>query len=104
MGKKTAGTINLAVTREIVTVIPSSGIFSIDMFSDDISATTTFTIELSVGGTVYDVAQESGSDISDTLVVDEGKYVAITGKPGDKIKVNFAGATTGSVSYNYNAV
>lgn len=104
MGKKTSGTIDLEVTREIVTVIPSSGIFSIDMFSDDISDTTTFTIELSVGGTVYDVAEEAGSYISDTLVVDEGKYVAITGKPGDFVKVNFAGVTTGNVSYNYNAV
>ena len=102
--KLTSSSIDLEVTREIVATFPLDGLFSIDMLSDDISATTTFSVYGSVGGTNYDVLQDSGSDITDTLVVDETKYLAVAGRPGDKVKIVFAGATTGNVTYNVRAI
>jgi len=104
MSSKKTGTINLATIRYFTGVVPQNGIFSIELLSDDISASTDWSLQFSAGGTNYDTAQESGTDISETLVVDEPMHQAFNGVPGDYFKVLFAGETTGSVSYVINAV
>lgn len=102
--KLTTGSIDLSSVREIEATFPLDGIFSIDMLSSDVSETTTFSVQGSVGGTNYDILQDSGTDITDTLVVDETKYIAVAGRPGDKVKIVFAGSSTGNVAYNWRAI
>lgn len=104
MSSKKAGTINLATVRYFTGVVPQNGVFSIEMLSDDISASTAWNLQFSSGGVNFDNAQEAGVDITDTLVVDEPMYQSFNGIPGDYIKILFAGATTGSVDYVINAV
>lgn len=93
------GSIDLGVSRVIGLISPLDGNFAIQMLSSDISASTTFSLEVSLDGTNWDVAQEAGTDITDTLVQSETKVKIV--ETADKLyfRVIFAGATTGNVSY-----
>lgn len=95
-----SGSINLGATRFITGRVPQTGRATIQMLSANVSATTTFGLELSVDGVDFDVATESGTDVTDTLVVDEAKVFSFVADPGLKFRINFADATTGVVTYH----
>lgn len=100
---KRSGTIDLSVSRIIAGVTPTDGRFSVQMLSDDVSATTTFNLEFSLDGTNWDVAVDNGTDVSDTLVLDETKLVSYESDSGLNFRIIFIGATTGTVNYIVNA-
>ena len=104
MSSKKSSSIDLESVRYFTGVVPSNGVFSIEMKSTDLSADTTWNLQFSSGGTNFDNAQESGTDVSGTLVASTTTYEAFYGVPGDYIKVVFAGETTGNVAYVINAV
>ena len=84
--------------------IPSRGRFTIQMLSDDLSADTTWNLEVSADGITFANAQESGIDISGTLVAQEPTVRTFEGNPGDTWQITFAGATTGVVEIVVNGV
>lgn len=96
------GTIDLSSTREITLTGPISNIFSIELYSADLSGATTVNVKESVGGTYFDDARESGTAISGTLSASAALVFTIAGKHKNSYKFEFDGATTGSVSYTIN--
>lgn len=103
MALRTTGTLNLASSRYIaIGQARTRGSFSIQMKSTDVSETTTFTLEVSADNTNWDTAEESGTEISDTLVQSATKVKSFEVDPAMYFRINFAGATTGSVAYIIN--
>jgi len=103
MASKRSGTIDLEVSRVIKTVSPLDGVFSVQMLSNDISASTDFTLEVSCDGINWDTAKEFGSDISDTLVINETMVKSFEVDAGLYFRINFGGVTTGNVDYIVNS-
>jgi len=101
MGKK-AGSIVLASTRVIQGVVPQNGSFSIQLLCANLSAETTFNLELSCDKTNWDIAQEAGTDIVDSIVDDVTKVKSFDADPGMFWQIKFAGVTTGTVNYVIN--
>lgn len=97
--KQKTGTIDLSETREITFRGNINGLLNVFLFSGDVSADTTFTLEESGDDTNWDTSQEAGSDISDTLVQSEAMSKSFELIPGLYYKILFAGSTTGNVSY-----
>lgn len=98
------GSINLATVRFVNGVIPSKGRFTIELMSEDLSAETTFNVQISASGDNYANAQESGADIEGTIANSTATVKTYEGNPGDRFKILFAGATTGNVSYVINGL
>lgn len=98
MATKT-GSIDLGVSRVIGLISPLDGNFAIQMLSSDISASTTFSLEVSLDKTNWDVAEEAGSEITDTLVQSETKVKIIESADQLYFRVKFDGASTGTVNY-----
>lgn len=69
-----------------------------EMKSEDLSAETAFSPEISIGGTNFDVATESGIDITDSLKQNETKVVVYEGKPGLTIRLAAVSGKTGSLA------
>jgi len=103
MAKKT-GSIVLATVRSFVGVVPQKGTFSVQMLSANLSADTAFNLQFSLDNTNWDNAQESGTDISDTLVDDVVMIKSFEADPGISFRILFAGVTTGTVEYVINGV
>ena len=101
---KVSGSIVLGTTRVINGVVPLRGRFSIQLLCDNLSAETTFYLEMSADKTNYDVATENGVDIEDSILDGVAKFRAFEGNPGDYWRIRFDGATTGTVAYIVNAV
>ena len=101
MAKK-SGSIVLGTTRVIQGVVPSNGSFSVQLLCTNLSAETTFNLELSCDKTNWDIAQEAGTDISDTIVDDVVKVKSFEADPGMYWQIKFAGVTTGTVAYVIN--
>jgi hypothetical protein len=101
---KATGSIDLSESRIIGGVVPSRGRFSIQMLSENLSETTTFGLEISADGDNWDVAEEAGTDVTDTLVDDTTKVVSFESDPGMYWQIKFAGSTTGDVAYIINGV
>lgn len=99
---KITGTLDLSEGREIEFVSRQKGIFTIELFSDDLSEATTFTLQHSVGGTNFDTAQDAGSDISESLAADTAFVRSYEVDAGITFKIVFAGETTGEVAYQIN--
>lgn len=99
-----SGTINLASVRTITGVTPSDGRFSVQLLSADLSADTTVYLDLSLDGTNWGVAQESGADVSDTIVAATTKVISYSVDQGVYFRVRLDGATTGSVAYLTNGL
>lgn len=99
---KVTGAINLATVRSFGAAVPLKGIVSVQMLSENLSADTTWSLQLSLDKTNWDNAQESGTDISDTLVDDTVMIKSFEADPGIWWRILFAGATTGTVAYIYN--
>lgn len=97
------GTINLASVREIEGTTTKQRSFTIQLLSTDLSADTTVNLQISLDGTNWDNAQESGSDIALTLSDDTPLVVSFAIDPGIYFKILFGGATTGTVIYKHNA-
>jgi hypothetical protein len=76
------------------------GIGSVQMLSANISATTTFYLELSVDGTNWDNAVDAGVDVSDTLVVNVTKVVNFESMVGIYWRIRFASGNTGVITYH----
>ena len=96
------GTINLASVRYFTDRAPMDGELVIQMKSTNLSANTTFNLYLSLNGTDWDIAQESGTDISDTLIANETKIKSFLVNKGIHFKIEFTGVTTGLVQYLYS--
>jgi len=96
------GSIDLAVSRVIELTAPLSGVWAIQLDSADVSASTDLNVEVSLDGTNWDVARESGTDITDTLVQAETTVITVLGKAKNFYRINFEGATTGTVTYLVN--
>lgn len=99
---KTTGTIDLSEGL----VIPEEGLMklngqtaSIQLLSANISATTNFSLEFSLDGTNWDVANEGGSDVTDSLVQSETKILSFEGDPGIFYRIKLATGSTGDVAY-----
>jgi len=101
MAKK-SGSIVLATTRVIQGVVPANRMFSIQLLCNNLSAETTFNLEVSCDKTSWDIAQEAGTDIADTIVDDVAKLKSFEADPGLYWQIKFAGATTGTVNYVIN--
>ena len=93
------GQINLATVREFTGQVPTSGELAIQMKSADLSASTTFSFQLSLNGVDWDIAQESGTDITDTLTANDTKIKSVSAVPNILFKIKFDGVTTGTVAY-----
>lgn len=103
------GTIDLEVTGVIPDAVRTmgfnkfkkDGMLIMQLTSDDISTSVTWSLEVSADGTNWDVARESGTDITGTLVIDEPYVEAIDGLHGlyFRISIDVSGAPTGNVSY-----
>ncbi len=96
------GSIVLETVRYFTGIVPSKGSFSIELLSTNLSGDTTFSVQGSLSGDNWDNLQESGTDITDTLVNDTVMVKSFTADAGTKIKILFAGATTGTVTYTTN--
>ena len=96
------GIINLATNKEIKGKVPQSGVLTIQMKSTNISVTSTFNLWLSMNNNDWDIAQESGTDIADTLVLNETKLKTFVTDPSVYFKIVIAGTPTGNVSYIHN--
>lgn len=96
------GTIDLSSTREIELTAGLSNIFSIELYSADLSGATTVNVKESVGGTNFDDAKESGTAITGTLSASAALVFTIAGKNKNTYKFEFDGATTGNVTYIIN--
>ena len=95
------GQINLATVREFTGQVPSNGELTIQIKSADLSASTTFSFQLSLNGSGWDIAQENGTDITDTLVANEDKIKSFSVVPNILFKIKFDGVTTGIVTYTH---
>ena len=95
------GQINLATVREFTGKTPSNGELTIQMKSTNLSASTTFSFQLSLNGVGWGTAQENGTDITDTLVVNVDKIKSFSVVPDILFKIKFDGVTTGIVTYTY---
>ena len=103
MALRKTGTIDLNEGRVIsIGQARPRGKFSIQMKSTDVSETTTFTLEVSADNSNWDTAEESGTEISDTLVQSATKVLSVEVDPYMYFRINFAGSTTGSVAYVIN--
>ena len=96
------GTIDLSSTREIDLTAGLSNVYSIELYSADLSADTTVNVKESVGGVNYDDAKESGVAITGTLSASSALVFTILGKHKNHYKFEFDGATTGNVTYTIN--
>jgi hypothetical protein len=99
---KISGSIVLASVREITGIVPLDGRFSVQLLSTNLSGETTLNLYLSADGTNWDIAQEAGADIEDSIVDDVTKVLSFEADPAMYYKIVFAGATTGTVSYVKN--
>lgn len=99
---KITGSILLATVRSFGAAVPLKGVLTVQMLSANLSANTTFNLQLSLDKTNWDNAQESGTDISDTLVDDVTMIKSFEIDPGIYWRILFAGETTGTVDYIYN--
>lgn len=103
MALRKTGTIDLSEGRVIsIGQARPRGKFSVQMKSTDVSGTTTFSLETSLDGTNWGVAQEAGVDITDTLVQSATKVLSFDADPYAHFRINFAGETTGDVAYIIN--
>jgi len=100
--KKKTGTIALGTIRVIEFASPSDESFTIQLLSSDLSADTTFTLEQSMDGTNWDVSEESGTEISETLSQATTYCKSFDCDAGVYFRINFAGSTTGDVDYVIN--
>lgn len=98
------GSIVLGTIRYFTAKIPSRGKLTIQLLSENLSAETTFNVQISADGTAFQNAQEAGTDITGTIADDVTTVKTYEGNPGDTVKILFAGATTGTVSYVINGV
>lgn len=98
------GSINLATVRYIRGVVPLNGLFSIQLKSTDLSASTDFNLQYSNDKTDWCNASEGGVEITSTLVQSETNYNAFSGVPGTHFQILFSGATTGNVNYVNNSL
>ena len=96
------GTIDLESVRYISFISRKQRSFTIELYSEDLSDDTTFSIQQSVGGTNFDTSQDAGTDISETLSDSTAFCKSYECDPGIYFKVVFEGATTGNVSYKIN--
>lgn len=99
---KVPGSIVLATARNFGAVVPLKGVVTVQMLSTNLSASTTFRLQLSLDKTNWDTAQEGGTDITDTLVDDAVMIKSFEADPGIYWRILFDGATTGTVAYIYN--
>lgn len=93
------GSIVLASVRSFGGIVPLDGRFSIQLLSENLSANTTFNLQFSLDKTNWCNAQESGVDITFTLVDDAPNLKSFEADPGIYWRVLAAGATTGTVNY-----
>lgn len=91
-------TVTLATSRVLPARKANGGTLAIQMKSLDLSADTTFTVDISVDGISYDTATANGADISDTLKANETKVLPLEMVAGIWYKVTFAGVTTGTIA------
>jgi len=91
--------IDLSVVRIISGIVPPKGRFSFQLMSTNLSASTTFSLQFSLDNKDWDTAQESGADVTDTLVVNECKIKSFESDPMVHWRVLFSGVTTGVVTY-----
>lgn len=96
------GSIVLATVRSFGAVVPLKGVVTVQMLCANLSADSAFSLQLSLDKTNWDNAQESGVDITDTLVDDAVMIKSFEADPGIYWRILFAGATTGTVAYIYN--
>lgn len=102
MDDPVSGSVDLAASLHLPTSAGQRlvyGLGSVQMLSADISATTTFYLELSVDQTNWDIAVESGTDVSDTLVKAETKIVNFESTVGIYWRIRFESGNTGTVNY-----
>jgi len=98
------GSISLGTTRSFSNVVQPKGSFTVQMLSTNISGSTVWNLQFSLDGTNWDNAQESGTDISDTLVQSATMIKSFEADPGIYFRILFAGVTTGTVNYIINVV
>lgn len=101
-GTIATSSISLASSRYIPS---SSGVkmnrkrIGVQLTSADLSAVTTFTPEISLDGTSWDVAVENGEDISHTVIVNV-PFIKVYEMDKDVyFRLNMAGVTTGTITY-----
>lgn len=99
---KIEGTIDLSEVREIGFISRQKGSFTVELFSANLSGDTVFTLQHSVTGDHFDVAQDAGEDISETLVDDTAFVKSYEVDPAVHFKIVFEGLTTGDVDYSIN--
>jgi hypothetical protein len=98
------GSIVLGTIRYFTGKVPSRGKFTIQMLSTDLSAETTFNVQISADGLEFDNAYELGEAVTGTIADDVTTVKTYEGNPGDTFKILFAGVTTGTVNYKINGV
>lgn len=88
--------------------IPAVGYFtmmgetaSFQLTSDDVTGGT-FYLDFSLDGSNWAVAQDSGSDVSDTLATGAAKIVSFEADPGIYWRVRFADTAAGNVDFVIN--
>lgn len=88
--------------------IPDIGYFtmmgetaSFQLKSDDVTGGT-FYLDFSLDGANWAVAQDSGSDVSDTLATGAAKIISFEADPGIYWRVRFAETAAGTVDFVIN--
>lgn len=101
-GTLATSSISLASGRYIPS---SSGVqmarkrIGVQLTSADLSAQTTFTPEISLDGTSWDVAVENGEDLSHTVIVNVPFVRVYEVDKKVYFRLNMAGVTTGTITY-----
>lgn len=98
------GSIALGTTRIIQGVVKLTGVITIQLLCNDLSASTTFSVQTSLDKTNWDIIQVNGGDYQGTLVDDAPFVQSFNLGPSIYFKVVFDGVTTGTVAYIHNGL
>ncbi len=101
-GVTATGTVALASGRYIPSALGlqlNSDKISIQLTSNDLSAATNISPEISLDGTNWDVATEAGTDIVHSLVANSPLVKTYEIDKGMYIRWSAAGVTTGNIAY-----
>lgn len=90
-------TVTLATARYTVPKKANGGTCAIQLVSSDLSADTTFSVQVSVDGLYYDIATANGTDVTDTLVANTSKVIQLEMVHNLYYKLVFDGVTTGTI-------
>lgn len=98
------GSINLSSVRTFGGIVPLSGFVTIQMLCTNLSASTTFSVQISLDKTSWDTIIVNDSDYQGTLSDDVPFVQTFNLGPAIPFRIVFDGSTTGDVTYKHNGL